>query len=175
MVKNMKKIIVLSVFISIGIILMSSLVSAVEYRTVIEQNKQIISQETNDLIPTMKNFNGHNLALLVLRFIRLIFSVMRANGIPVTIILLRLILPILLNQHVIIRVILSMMRNIGRVFGVILVTILKIIRLPFRFISKSITLLIQLIRVIILSPILRIVWNHFPITNITERFHRVTS
>jgi len=183
MVKKMKKIILLGVFISICIILMTSSASAVEYRAVIEQNmKEIISQETtNDintvsvkltkLKPTMKITHRDTLVLLILKFIRLIFSTMRTFfGIPVTILLLMLLLIIRtpFNLIKIIRLIIFMMRTIVRISGLILIQILKIIRFPFKLISKSITLLIKLIRLIILLPILRIGIYHPLLTDILD-------
>jgi hypothetical protein len=188
MVKKMKKIIMLGVFISICILLMASSASAVEYRAVIEQNtKEIISQETtNDintfsekltkLIPTMKITHSHTLVLLILKFIRLIFSTMRTFfGIPVTILLLILlqIITAPFNLIKIIRLIIFMMRTIVRISGLILIQILKIIRFPFKLISKSITLLINFIRLIILLPIIRIGIHHPLLTDITGRFSKV--
>jgi hypothetical protein len=158
----MKKIILLGVFTSIIIILMASSASAVEYRTVIEQNtKEIISQETTndiktvsekltDLIPAMN---------ITYRDTRLI-----------TILILLLIMTALFSKNKFIRLIFSMMRTIVRISGLILIQILKIIRFPFKLISKPITLLIRLIRLIILLPNIRIGIYHPLITDIMGRF-----
>jgi hypothetical protein len=185
MVKKMKKIILLGVFISICILLMASSASAVEYRAVIEQNtKEIISQKTTnaintvsekltDLIPAMKITHCNNLVLLILKFIRLIFSVMRTFfGIPVSflILVLLLIMTAPFNLIKIIRLIFSMLGTIVRISGLILIQILKIIRFPFKLISKSITLLIHLIRLIILLPLIRIGIYHSLLTDIIGRF-----
>lgn len=185
MVKNMKKIIVLGVFASICIILMSSSASAIEYKTIIQQNsKEIISQETTneiktvseklkDLIPTMDI--GHRIALilLLLKCIKVILSQMKGLGIPIKILLLRLIIKAIFNRFTFIKLIRSMIRTTSVILGLILINILKIIRSPFKLISKSITLLIQLIRVIILSSIIRIGLNHSPLIDITGKFSNV--
>ena len=164
----MKKIIMLGVFTSICIILMSSSASTIEYKTVIEQNtKEILSQETTnniktvsdkltDLIPTMKISLQLIKVLLMLKFIKLIFSVTKNSGMLVKILLLKLLIKVLFNHNT------SMIERVGRIFGVILINILKIIRFPFKLISKSITLLVNLIRLIILSSNTGIGINYFP-------------
>jgi len=167
----MKKIILLGVVISACIILMASSASAVEYRTVIEQNtKERISQETTndiktasekltELIPTMKITHRHTLVRLIFKSIKLIFSVMKFIRIPATSLILILLLIIIapFSQFKFIRLIFSIIRTIVRISGLTLIQILKIIRFPFKLISKSITLLIHLIRLTILLPNIHIV------------------
>ena len=188
--KNMRKVILLGVVASACIIVLSSLASAVEYRTVVEQsNKQILSQETTkdmktvsekltDLLPTLKIGDRIAFVLLILKLlksIRVILSVIRSYGIPVNIILLKLMITFLRNQNIFIKLLASLVRTVGRIFGVILINILKIIRLPFKFISKSITVLISLIRLLYLSAMLRRGINNFQIKDILDRFSNITT
>jgi hypothetical protein len=162
--KKMKQIISLGAFISACIILMASSASAVEYRTVIEQNTKIVSQEitnsfktvldkSTELIPTIKTFHGHILVLLMLKFIKLILSIMEANGININSIILKFIIRVLFNNHIFIKL---LPRTIGGIIGFILINIFKIIRFPFKLITKSVTLLIILLRLAVLSSLLHI-------------------
>jgi len=186
----MRKVILLGVVASACIILLSSSASAVEYRTIVEQStKQILSQETTkdiktasekltDLLPTLKIGDRIAFVLLILKLlksIRVMLAVMRSYGIPVNIILLKLMTTYLRNQNIFIKLLVSMVRTVGRIFGVILINILKIIRLPFKFISKSITVLISLIRLLHLSILIRRGINTFHITDILERFSNITT
>jgi hypothetical protein len=169
---------------------MASSASAVEYRAVIDQNtKKILSQDTTNninvvsekltkLIPIMKITHRLYPALLILKFIRLIFAVMRTFGIPGTIQILMLLINVRFNLNPFnltkfIRIIFPVIRTIGRISGLMLIQILKIIRFPFKLISKSIASLINFIRLIILLPIIRIGIHHPLLTDITGRFSKV--
>jgi hypothetical protein len=158
----MKKIILLGVVISACIILMASAASAVEYRAVIEQNtKEIISQETTNDIKTV----SEKLTDLIPAM-----NITHRDTRLITILILLLIMTALFSKNKFIRLIFSMMRTIVRISGLILIQILKIIRFPFKLISKPITLLIRLIRLIILLPNIRIGIYHPLITDIMGRF-----
>lgn len=177
MVKNLKKIILLGVVVSLCILVLSSSASAVEYKAVIEQNTQEIrSQETTneikplsekltDLLPPIKQDLRLFQILLILKFLRTLFSMTKSFGTPVKLLILKFILNRLLNRHPLLNFLSAILKTTGRVLVLILISVLKVIRFPFKLISRSITLLISLLRLMIFSSLIRIINKDFSLLN----------
>ena len=126
----MKKIILLEAITLIGIILVASSASAVEYRTAVENNtykissqEEAVSEKLADLIQNFKLSNRHRIISLMIKL---------------------LILKLLISK------------KFDRIGGIVLIQILKVIRFLFKSITIPITLLIHFIRLSILFPNLHI-------------------
>jgi hypothetical protein len=157
MVKEMKRMIVLGAFISISIILMVNSASAVEYRTIIENNTtEIISQIENGKINNIpegwisifqkmklnfKDLQATNDIKILSEKLTELKSTIKNTPQPTCI---RLLLQFIFS------LILAIIGTIfGIVFGPILVLIIKIITFPAILLSKIIIFVINLITVLI--------------------------